>query len=166
MSNSEYRIDWTSSPNDLEQMETLGEEILHQIESSHPPPPTTTAPAAAGTGAGAGVAAGLAERTARAGMYDDHLHQIIHFCKDNFTSTFPFAWILIFKGFDKHSAGQFTLVFRRSSHLSSLVGIFMVIFFSAQSLSWKLCFCSSSLVESQSPSIVDHRTTETSLRLL
>ena len=50
-----------------------------------------------------------AERTARAGMNDDHLHQIIQFCKDNFTSTFPFALILILKGFYEHSAGQFTL---------------------------------------------------------
>ena len=121
MSNSEYRIDLTSSPNDLEQTETLGEEILHQIESSHPPPPTTTA------AAGAGVAAGLTERTARAGINDDHLHQIIHFCKDNLTSTFSFALILIFKGFNEHSAGQFTL----SSLFLSRVGIFMVIFFSA-----------------------------------
>ena len=105
MSNSEYRIDLTSSPNDLEQTETLAEEVRHQIESTHPPPPPTTAAAAE-----AGVAAGLAERTARAGMNDDHLYQIIQFCKDNLTSTFSFALILIFKGFYEHSAGQFTLV--------------------------------------------------------
>ena len=119
MSNSEYRIDLNpSSSNDLEQTETLGEEILHQIESSHPPPPPTTT-AAAAAAAGAGVAAGLAERTARAGMNDDHLHQIIQFCKDNLTSTFPFALILILKGFYEHSAGQFTVVLV-DSHLSSL----------------------------------------------
>ena len=118
MSNSEYRIDLTSSSNDLEQTETLGEKILHQIESSHPPapPPTTTTAAAAG----AAVAAGLAERTARAGMNDDHLHQIMQFCKDNLTSTFPFALILILKGFYEHSAGQFTLV---HPHLSSLISL-------------------------------------------
>ena len=123
MSNPEYRIDLTSSSNDLERTETLGEEILHQIESTHPPPPPPTTTAAAG----AAVAASLPERTARAGMNDDHLHQIIQFCKDNLTSTFPFALILILKGFDEHSAGQFTLTLSSLSRL----GILRVIFFSA-----------------------------------
>ena len=118
-------------------------------------PPTTTAAAAVATEAG--VAASLAERTARAGMNDDHLHQIMQFCKDNFTSTFPFALILILKGFYEHSAGQFTLNHRSSSLISltcrNLHGDLLL----GQYLSWKECFNSSSLVESKSHSFVDQR---------
>jgi len=115
MSNSaEYRID-LNSPNDLEQTETIGEEILHQIETtthqhshSPPPPPPTTNPSGEQT-------TGVVERPTRVGMTDDHLHQIIQFCKDNLTSTFPFALILILKGFYDHSAGIFMVIFFSAS---------------------------------------------------
>ena len=98
------QIDFTSSPNDLEQTETTGEELLHPI---------------------------------------------IQFCKDNVTSTFLFAFILIFKGFDEHSAGQFTLTLSLSLamklHADLLLG---------PSRSWKSSLSSSSFVESESFPII------------
>lgn len=107
MSNSEYRIELNSS-NDLDQTETLAEEILHHYEHSsssniHPsedpslPSSTATPPT--------GTHPTLIERTSRPSN-DDHLHQLIQFCKENLTSTFPFALILLLKGFYDHSSGK------------------------------------------------------------
>jgi len=36
---------------------------------------------------------------------NDHLHQLINFFKENLTSTFPFALIIILKAFYEYSAG-------------------------------------------------------------
>ena len=102
------QIDFTSSPNDLEQTETTGEELLHPI---------------------------------------------IQFCKDNVTSTFPFAFILIFKGFDEHSAGQFTLTLSLSLSLSLSRKLHADLLLGS-SRSWKLPLSSSSFVQSESLPII------------
>lgn len=77
--NSEFRVELNST-NNIEQTETIGEEIVNQL-----PQPTPTA------------------RTNE--INNDHFHQIIHLFKENLTSTLPFALILILKGFYEHSAG-------------------------------------------------------------
>lgn len=103
--NPEFRIDINPTDN-IEQIETIGEEIVNQL-----PQPTPT--------------------TRNNEINNDHLHQIIHLFKENLTSTFPFALILILKGFYEHSAGYSTQIHLWTilSFLSS--GILMVIFFSA-----------------------------------
>ena len=87
--NLEYRIDLNPS----EQIETIGEEIVNQL------PPTTT----------------TTTRTNNNEINNDHIHQLIHFFKDNLTSTFPFALILILKGFYEHSAGILMVIFFSAS---------------------------------------------------
>jgi hypothetical protein len=82
MSTAEYRIDLTPQ-NNIEEIETVGEEIINQVQP-------TTRPNA----------------TATNDMNNDHLHQLINLLKDNLTSTFPFALILILKAFYEHSAGM------------------------------------------------------------
>ena len=79
MSNEDYRIDFDSS-NPLEELVDLPP----QPQLTAPHPPTTPADVHS----------------------NDHLHQFIQFVKDNLTSTFPFALILILKAFYEHSAGQ------------------------------------------------------------
>jgi hypothetical protein len=78
MSNPEHRIDLTL-PNNLEETETIGEEIVNQVQ------PIT--------------------RPTNDINNNDHLHQLITLLKDNLTSTLPFALILILKAFYEHSAG-------------------------------------------------------------
>ena len=75
--NPDFRIDLNPTDN-IEQIETVGEEIVNQL-----PQPTPR----------------------NNEINNDHLHQIIHLFKENLTSTFPFALILILKGFYEHSAG-------------------------------------------------------------
>ncbi|UJR11693.1 hypothetical protein I4U23_015874 [Adineta vaga] len=99
--NCEYRID-LNPQNNIEELETIGEDILHQVQpattttatttrASPPPPPLTN------------------------DINNDHLHQLIAFLKDNLTSTFPFALILILKGFYEHSAGILMVIFFSAS---------------------------------------------------
>lgn len=82
MSNEDYRIDFDSS-NPIEAVVDLSPQA--ELMTA-PRPPTATA-------------AGDVHS-------NDHLHQFIQFVKDNLTSTFPFALILILKAFYEHSAGQ------------------------------------------------------------
>jgi hypothetical protein len=84
MSNSEYRID-LNPQNNIEDIETVGEEIVNQVQP-------TTRPSAI--------------TTTTNDINNDHLHQLITLLKDNLTSTFPFALILILKAFHEHSAGM------------------------------------------------------------
>ena len=91
MANPEYRID-LNPPNNIEEVETIGEEIIHQ--ASTPP------------------------RTAPNEINNDHLHQFINLLKENLTSTFPFALILILKGFYEHSAGILMVIFFLREYLS------------------------------------------------
>lgn len=79
MTTNEYRID-LNSPNNLENVETIEEDLINQIQ-----------------------------QTNRPNLNNDHLHQLIHLLKDNLTSTFPFIIILILKAFYEHSAGIFYL---------------------------------------------------------
>jgi hypothetical protein len=88
MANPEYRID-LNPPNNIEEVETIGEEIIHQ--ASTPP------------------------RTTPNEINNDHLHQFINLLKENLTSTFPFALILILKGFYEHSAGILMVIFFSAS---------------------------------------------------
>jgi hypothetical protein len=82
MTNSEYRID-LNTQNNIEDTQTVGEEIINQVQ------PTTTRP------------------TTNNDINNDHLHQLIQLFRDNLTSTFPFALILILKAFYEHSAGKY-----------------------------------------------------------
>jgi hypothetical protein len=81
MSTAEYRID-LNPQNNIEEIETIGEEIVNQVQPTTRPNATPTND-----------------------INNDHLHQLIHLLKDNLTSTFPFALILILKAFYEHSAG-------------------------------------------------------------
>lgn len=81
MANSEYRIDLNPS-NNIEEIETIGEEIIHQVQPTTRPQQATTND-----------------------VNNDHLHQLITLFKENLTSTLPFALILILKAFYEHSAG-------------------------------------------------------------
>jgi methyltransferase-like protein len=83
MTNSEYRID-LNTQNNIEDTQTVGEEIINQVQ-----PTTTTRP------------------TTNNDINSDHLHQLIQLFRDNLTSTFPFALILILKAFYEHSAGKY-----------------------------------------------------------
>jgi hypothetical protein len=78
---AEYRIDFSSSANEREPVETIGEEI------ASPLPPTPRA-------------------NATTDVNNDHLQQLIHFLKENLTSTLPFALILLLKAFYEHSPGK------------------------------------------------------------
>jgi len=89
MSNSEYRID-LNPQNNIEDIETVGEEIVNQVQP-------TTRPSAI--------------TTPTNDINNDHLHQLITLLKDNLTSTFPFALILILKAFHEHSAGMIITLF-------------------------------------------------------
>jgi hypothetical protein len=80
MSTSEYRID-LNTQNNPEEIETIGEEVINQVQ----PTPRTTQP--------------------NNDINNDHLHQLINLLKENLTSTFPFALIIILKAFYEHSAG-------------------------------------------------------------
>jgi len=80
MSTSEYRID-LNTQNNPEDIETVGEEVINQVQ----PTPRTTPP--------------------NNDINNDHLHQLINLLKENLTSTFPFALIIILKAFYEHSAG-------------------------------------------------------------
>jgi hypothetical protein len=93
MTNSEYRID-LNPPNNTEEIETTGEEIVNQV------PPTP--------------------RANNNEINNDHLHQFIHLLKENLTSTFPFALILILKGFYEHSAGIYHCHISRNSEIQEL----------------------------------------------
>ena len=84
MAHSEYRIDF-SSPNEREPVESIDEPIARPVPPAPPRPNTTT------------------------DVNNDHLQQLIHFFKENLTSTFPFALLLILKGFYEHSPGKISL---------------------------------------------------------
>lgn len=79
--NSEYRID-LNTQNNIEEIETVGEEIMNQVQPTPRTIPTTNND-----------------------INNDHLHQFINLLKENLTSTFPFALIIILKAFYEHSAG-------------------------------------------------------------
>jgi hypothetical protein len=81
--NSEYRID-LNTQNAIEETETVGEEIINQLPPTPRPTPTPTL---------------------NNEINNDHLHQLFHLIKENLTSTFPFALIIILKAFYEHSAG-------------------------------------------------------------
>ncbi len=83
MTNSEYRID-LNTQNNIEDIETVGEEIINQVQPTPRVIPTTNND-----------------------INNDHLHQLFNLLKDNLTSTFPFALIIILKAFYEHSAGKF-----------------------------------------------------------
>ena len=87
--NSEYRIELNPSTNNLEDIEPIRDEIVNPL-------PTTT---------------GTTTINRNNEINNDHLHQIIQFFKDNLTSTFPFALILILKAFFEHSAGKQSVFF-------------------------------------------------------
>jgi hypothetical protein len=93
MTNSEYRID-LNPPTNIEEIETTGEEIVNQV------PPTP--------------------RANNNEINNDHLHQFIHLLKENLTSTFPFALILILKGFYEHSAGIYHCHISRNLEMPKL----------------------------------------------
>ena len=97
MSNSEYRID-LNSQNNIEDIETVGEEIVNQVQPTTRPTTTPTND-----------------------INNDHLHQLITFLKDNLTSTFPFALILILNAFYEHSAGMIFISFhfKRKSFMTN-----------------------------------------------
>jgi len=91
MTNSEYRID-LNTQNNIDDIETtVGEDIINQAQ------PTTRT------------------TTTNNDINNDHLHQLIHLLKDNLTSTFPFALILILKAFYEHSAGILMVIFFSAS---------------------------------------------------
>ena len=147
MSNAEYRIDFNSSSNDLEQTETFAEEILHQLETSTHSPPSTSTSTTTTTTTTQNLQGTPIDRPTRVGMNDDHLHQIIQFCKDNLTSTFPFALILILKGFYEHSAG---------SSSSSSSSISHHCFSLSKEFSWSFSFRQVFIMEIQF-SFINHR---------
>ncbi|CAF3921582.1 unnamed protein product, partial [Adineta steineri] len=91
MTNTEYRID-LNPQNNIEDIETIGEEIVNQTQqpTTRPTPVTNE-------------------------INNDHLHQLITILKENLTSTFPFALILILKAFYEHSAGIFMVIFFSAS---------------------------------------------------
>lgn len=89
MTTNEYRIELNSSNQFQDEIPTNPIEQPIQTQT----PPTTTPNE----------------------INNDHLHQIIHFLKDNLTSTFPFALILILKAFYEHSAGIFMVIFFSAS---------------------------------------------------
>ena len=82
MSSEEYRIDFDSSNASEDLPGTLPVDLPPQAASPANTRPTTDLHS------------------------NDHLQQLIQFIKDNLTSTFPFALILILKAFYEHSAGQ------------------------------------------------------------
>ncbi|CAF0821131.1 unnamed protein product [Rotaria sordida] len=86
MSNNEYRID-LNPENNIEDIETIQEDIINQVQQTTRTNLTTN------------------------NINNDHLHQLIHLLKDNLTSTFPFALIIILKAFYEHSAGILMVIF-------------------------------------------------------
>ena len=101
--NNEYRIEFNSSNPIQDELQT------NPIEQPPSPSPSSSQQQQQPIGPT------TATNNANNEINNDHFHQIVHFLKDNLTSTFPFALILILKAFYEHSAGIFMVIFFSAS---------------------------------------------------